>query len=210
MAECTGHPALAIPLPAPKKDGALSLEQALALRHSLRAFASSPLSLADLSQLLWAGQGITRPDGKRTAPSAGALYPLDLFVVAGNVTGLVAGVYRYVPPGHGLQFVAPGDLRTCLCRAALDQDWMSAAAAILVIGAVFERTTGKYGRRGQQYVLIDAGLSAENICLQAVGLGLAATAVGAFRDGEVKTLLGMAEPEIPLLLLPVGRAAGGS
>ncbi|TAN49418.1 MAG: SagB/ThcOx family dehydrogenase [Rhodospirillales bacterium] len=185
----------------------MPLEQALAQRHSVRAFGPEPLSLAGLSQVLWAAQGITRPDGKRTAPSAGALYPLEIFVVAGKVTDLEPGVYRYRPQGHGLLSCMAEDKRSALCGAALEQNWMAEAPAILVIGAVFERTTVKYGRRGQQYVLIDCGLAAGNICLQAAALGWGATVVGAFKDGVVKELLGMSADETPLALLPVGREA---
>ncbi len=196
-----------IALPKPNLDGPMPLEQALAQRHSVRAFGPEPLSLAGLSQLLWAAQGITRTDGKRTAPSAGALYPLEIFVIAGNVTGLEPGVYRYRPQGHGLVQLGAGDKRLALCAAALDQNWMAEAPAILVTGAVFERTTVKYGHRGQQYVLIDCGLAAGNICLQAAALGWGATVVGAFRDEALKELLGMSGDETPLALLPVGREA---
>lgn len=190
-------------LPAPAKDREMSVEAALQERRSVRDFAASPIGLETLAQLLWAAQGVTSPEGFRTAPSAGALYPLELFVVAGEVSSLSAGVYRYEPDRHQLLPIVSGDRRHELAAAALHQTWIADAPAVVVVTAVFERTMGKYGERGIRYVHIEAGHATENLCLQAVSLGLGTTVVGAFSDDGVKRVLGLADEE-PLLLIPVG------
>lgn len=192
-------------LPPPHREGAVGVESALAQRRSVREFRRDPLTLEQVAQLLWAAQGVSRPDGLRTAPSAGALYPLEIRVVAGQVAGLPEGVYAYSPKPHDLVRVVAGDLRAKLAAAALGQDWMADAPAIFAISAVYERTTRKYGARGQRYVHMDVGHAAENLCLQAVALGLGTTVVGAFDDDAVKTLLQMPGAEQPQALLPVGR-----
>jgi SagB-type dehydrogenase family enzyme len=181
------------------------VEAALQQRTSVRDFAAGPLSLADLSQLLWSGQGITHEGTKRAAPSAGARYPLDLYVVAGEVPGLAAGIYRYRPERHDLVPVAPGDRRRELAAAARGQNWLVEAPVSLAIAAAFARTTEKYGQRGLMYVHMDAGIAAENITLQAVALGLGSVMVGAFEDAEMKKVLGLPRDWDPLLVLPVGR-----
>lgn len=192
-------------LPDPRLRGEVSLEQALAERRSVRVFATTPARLQEVSQLLWAIQGITDDSGGRTAPSAGALYPLEIILVAGKVEGLPPGVYRYRPEGHDLARAVEGDLRADLAAASVGQDWMKTAPLMVAVAAVFERTTGRYGGRGERYVHIDAGAAVENLCLQAVGLGMASTVVGAFEDRTVKSLLGLERTEKPLLLVPVGR-----
>jgi SagB-type dehydrogenase family enzyme len=158
-----------------------------------------------VAQLAWAAQGVTETRGRRTAPSAGALYPLELLVVAGSVEGLEPGVYRYRPSGHSLLELTRGDVRAALAAAALGQEWMADAPCVLVLGAVYERTTGKYGARGERYVHIEVGLAAQNTQLQATALGLGSVVVGAFDDGRVRTRLGLGSDERPLALLPVGR-----
>jgi SagB-type dehydrogenase family enzyme len=144
-------------------------------------------------------------DGRRTAPSAGALYPLELYLVAGHITGLDAGVYRYVPARHQLTPVLAGDVRLALARAALDQDCVGQAAATLVFTAVTRRTTRKYGERGLRYVHIEVGHAAQNVFLQASALALATVTVGAFDDDAVARLLQLTREEAPLYLMPVGR-----
>ncbi len=191
-------------LPPPRLESAISVEEALTNRRSQRAFGDAPLRLEDAAQLLWAAQGITHPDGRRTAPSAGALYPLEVYLVAGAVGTLPAGIYRYEPRHHRLIRSGAGDQRHALAAAAFQQRWMADAPAIIVIAAVFQRASRKYGERGQRYVFIEAGHAAENVCLQAVALGLGATIVGAFSDIAVKRLLGLTEAE-PILLVPVGK-----
>jgi SagB-type dehydrogenase family enzyme len=154
--------------------------------------------------MVWAAQGTTRPEGYRTAPSAGALYPLDLYLLAGAVTGLSPGVYLYHPRQHELESIAPGDRRRELSDAALTQGWISKAAAVIVLAAVFRRTTMKYGERGHRYVHMEAGHAGQNVYLQATLLGLGTTTVGAFHDERVKTVLELPEEAQPLCLLPIG------
>lgn len=217
MAEAADS-ALVVRLPEPARVGAVSVEQALWQRRSVREFADEPLALEQVGQLCWAAYGITLPlpggpgflrGGLRAAPSAGALYPLELFVFAGNVTGLDPGVWRYRSETHELVLVRPGDRRAELAAAALDQRFISEAPAALCWSAVFSRTTNRYGARGRErYVMMDLGHSGQNAWLQAVALGLGAVAVGAFVDEEVKLAAGMQPGEEPLYIMPVGRPRG--
>jgi SagB-type dehydrogenase family enzyme len=194
----------AVALPAAQHDGDVALEAALAMRRSTRTLAARPLSLVDVAQLMWAGQGLNRAGGGRTAPSAGALYPLELHLVAGAVTDLPPGLYRYRPARHDLAPDATGDLRVELARVARQQSWIADAAAVLVVAAVERRTAGKYGDRARRYVLLEAGHAAQNIALQAAALGLGCTPVGAFDDDRLHALLDLPREERPLCLLPVG------
>jgi SagB-type dehydrogenase family enzyme len=210
VALCTGGVAMAsgkreVALPKPRLDGEVAVERALALRRSVREFAPEPLPLSSVSQLLWAAQGITDPRGLRTAPSAGALYPLDVYLVAGAVSGLRAGVYRYDPRQHRLSLQSEGDRRAGVAEAALDQDWLAEAPAIVVLAAVYERTARKYGQRSARYVHMEVGHAAQNVYLQAAALGLGTTMVGAFRDAELARAVGLMAPAKPVGLLPVGR-----
>ncbi|HID91006.1 TPA: SagB/ThcOx family dehydrogenase, partial [Candidatus Bathyarchaeota archaeon] len=145
-----------IRLPTPRYESDVSIEEALLRRRSVRSYRDEPMTLQEVSQLLWAAQGITDPRGFRTAPSAGALYPLVLYVVVGNVEGLEKGVYRYGPHKHGIVKVLDGDRRAELAGAALGQEWVKNGAIDLVITAVYERTTRKYGDRGIRYVHMEA------------------------------------------------------
>ena len=196
-----------VELPAPALDGDTAVEECLANRRSIRTFADDGLSLRQLSQLLWAAQGVTSPRGFRTAPSAGALYPLELFVAAGSVDGLAAGLYHYRPEGHELKKVSGGDKRKELWRAGLRQTAIRDAPAVFVFGAVFERITGKYGKRGLQYAMIEVGHAAQNLCLQAVSLDLGTVPIGAFDDAAVNHILDQVQDIHPLYLLPVGKPA---
>jgi SagB-type dehydrogenase family enzyme len=182
------------------------VEEALGSRRSLRSFAGAPLTLLEVSQLLWAAQGITSADGGRTAPSAGALYPLELYLVAGDVTALPRGTYHYRPRQHDLVCVDSGeDRRSALAAAALGQRWVAAGAAVLVISAVYERTTTKYGERGDRYVHMEVGHVAQNVYLQAAALRIGTVFVGAFRDNAVSQALGLPATARPLGLMPLGR-----
>ena len=194
-----------IPLPEPVTSGEKPLEALLQQRRSVREYQEAGLDLSVIGQLLWAAQGITDPQGFRTAPSAGALYPLELYVVAGNVGGLPPGVYHYHPDRHRLQQTEPGDQRHALARAAHAQPWVKAAAAVVVVTAVYDRTTGKYGKRGIRYVHMEAGHAAQNLLLQAEALGLATLVVGAFEDDAVATVLKLPTGVQPLMLMPVAR-----
>ena len=179
-------------------------EQALAQRRSLRDFGADPLSLEPLSQVLWGAQGLSDAAGYRTAPSAGALYPLEIYVLVGRVTGLDPGVYKYRAASHDLVRTGEGDLRAEAAEIALGQSWVAAAPAVLVVAAVFARTTAKYGRRGERYVYMEAGHAAQNVYLQATALDLGVTVVGAFDDVRLHGLVGMERDESPLSLLPLG------
>ena len=192
-------------LPDPKSRGIVSLEDSLAKRRSVREYDNTPLSLEEVSQLLWAAQGITAHWGARTAPSAGALYPLEVIVVVGNVVDLPPGGYRYDPKGHELAGITLGDLRPQLASAALGQSAVRNAAINVVFTAVYQRTTRKYGDRGIQYVHMEAGHAAQNLCLQATALGLGTVPIGAFDDEQVGRLLNLPKDERPLYLIPVGK-----
>jgi SagB-type dehydrogenase family enzyme len=194
-----------IVLPSPEVETGVPVERTLSSRRSVREFSGEPLSLAQISQMLWAAQGKTSTQGYRTAPSAGALYPLDVYLAAGEIAGLPVGVYRYDPTGHALERVALEDRRRQLSDAALAQGWIRSAAAVIVLTAVFRRTTRKYGERGHRYVHLEAGHAAQNVYLQAASLGLGTTTVGAFHDERVKAVLELPPEAEPLCLLPVGR-----
>jgi SagB-type dehydrogenase family enzyme len=194
-----------IPLPPPRRDGEITVERALQQRRSRREFRKAPLNIPDLSQLLWSAQGITHEQGLRTAPSAGALYPLEVYVVVGTVENLPAGVYQYRPHTHQLKRISKEDKRSELASAALDQEYVENNAVVLVFSAVENRTTDKYGRRGIRYIHMEAGHAAQNVFLQAVSLGLGTVAVGAFDDDRVQQIMQMPEGEIPLYLMPIGK-----
>ena len=187
----------------PREDG-IALERCIQQRRSVRGFSDRALTESELGQLLWAAQGVTSTDGKRAAPSAGALYPLELYVAVGKVGAIPVGIYHYLTRHHALAPIAVWLSRENLVEAARGQDWIATAPAVVCIAAVFERTSVKYGQRGRGYVYMEAGHAAENLMLQAVALGLATTMVGAFDDDEVKRLLHLGRGEIPLCLVPVG------
>ena len=193
-----------VKLPPARSDGHLSIESVLSLRRSVRSYSQQPLSLNDLSQLLWAGQGISSPDNLRTAPSAGALYPLELYLVAGLTTNLSPGVYRYSPEQHALILIKKSDQRRALSAAALHQESIAEAPACFVITGVYRRTAKKYGERARRYVQLEAGHASENILLQAAALKLGTVVVGAFYDDEVQRVLDLPEDHEPLLVIPVG------
>ena len=204
----TGSPGAAagsIVLPEPEGKGRLSLEEALRGRRSVRDYAGRPLTLEEISQLLWAAQGITDPDeGGRTVPSAGALFPLEVYLLAGRVEGVPEGLYRYRPARHDLVRVLPGDLRCALATAAYGQSWAAAAAAVVVFSTVLERTTVRYGGRGKMFAHMEAGGAFQNVHLQAVSLRLGTVIIGAFDDGKVGEVLGLPPGEKPIGFMPVG------
>ena len=194
-------------LPKPRRQGPLSVEEAIASRRSVREYADGSLTLDQLSQLLWSAQGITDSRyGLRSAPSAGALYPLEVYAAVEHVDGLRAGVYRYVPRRHSLELVLAGSVRAQLARDALSQAAVGDAPVTLAFAAVFARTTGKYGERGRRYVHMEVGHAAQNVYLQAAAFGLGTVVIGAFDDGAVGRTLRLRGGEEPLCLMPVGRA----
>jgi len=195
-----------IKLPEPRYESDMSVEEAILKRRSVRSYIDKPLSLEEISQLLWAAQGITdEEENFRAAPSAGALYPLELFLVVGNVSSTEKGIYRYNPFDREIINVKEGGYRKELSLAALAQSCIINGAVDIVIAGVYGRITGKYGERGVRYTYMEAGHVAQNIYLQAETLGLGTVVVGAFMDDKVKDVIGMKEEETPLYILPVGR-----
>lgn len=195
-----------VKLPPPRFDGEISLEKAILKRRSIREYKNEPLAISEISQLLWAAQGVTDKDrGLRTAPSAGALYPLEAYLAVFKADGLEEGVYKYRPDSHELVKIVKGNKKEELFRAALEQSAVKEAGVVIVFAAVYERTTGKYGERGRKYVHIEVGHAAQNVYLQAVSLNLGAVVIGAFDDGEIKRIMGMPENEEPLYIMPVGK-----
>ncbi|MBC8391345.1 MAG: SagB/ThcOx family dehydrogenase [Deltaproteobacteria bacterium] len=194
-------------LPKPKTKGSVSLEETIVSRRTIRSFRPSPLTLEQLSQLLWASQGITDNMGlKRAVASGGALYPMDIYAVVGteSVNGLAAGNYHYEPEKHLLSQVLEGDLKDALAKAALSQMWMARAPLNLVITAEYSRICSKYGERGVRYAMIEAGHIGQNIFLQAEAMGLGAGIVGAFNDISVIRVMNIPNTHEPLLIMPVG------
>ncbi|GAB6058635.1 SagB/ThcOx family dehydrogenase [Desulfonatronum parangueonense] len=193
-------------LPPPILAGETSLEQALNKRRSVRRFSNQPLTLQEIGQLLWATQGISDHNrGFRTAPSAGATYPLEVLVVVADAKELAPGLYRYHPQGHELRIMKQGDHRSALFRAAMSQSPIDSAPATIVITAVQERTESRYGGRAERYVAMEAGHAAQNLSLQAVALDLGTVVIGAFDDTRITELLTLHSGESPLYLIPVGR-----
>lgn len=197
--------AMSYVLPRPQTESRVSLERCLFERRSVRSYRHGPLTAAEVGQLLWAAQGITAEGFLRTAPSAGALYPLEIYVVAGEAEDIAPGLYQYQPDRHGLVLVKSGDLRRELAQAALEQGCVRDAAITILLAAVYGRTSAKYGDRATRYVHMEAGHAAQNVCLQATALGLGVVTVGAFRDENVKQIAGLPRNQEPIYLMPVGR-----
>ena len=196
-----------IQLPKPAFDGSVSVERAIKERRTAREFRPDSLGMAQLSQLLWAAQGITdERRGFRAAPSGGALYPLDVYAVVGEggVEGLGAGIYHYHSARHSLEIMRKEDRRKDVASEALSQMWIATAPVVFVITAEYERITRKYGERGIRYAHIEVGHVGQNIFLQAGGLGLGAGIVGAFLDASVAEAIGAPRKHEPLILMPVG------
>jgi SagB-type dehydrogenase family enzyme len=198
----SGSPTDVLALPAPRLDGPVSLERSLLERRSVRDFTAEVLTRAERSQLLWAAQGQTASWGGRTAPSAGGLYPLELYLATAD------GLWRYVPDGHQVEVRTTADVRAGLANASGGQASVSSAPAVFVVAGVVARTAEKYGDRAERYVALEAGHAAQNLLLEAVALGLGAVPVGAFDDGAVAAVLRLPSGEQPLYLIPVGHPAG--
>lgn len=194
----------------PKTDGTVSVEYAIKQRRTIRSFSPEILNLNQLSQLLWSAQGMTENGGfKRAAPSAGALYPMDVYAVvgSGSVERIEAGVYHYEPNGHALSYITKKDVRDGVAKASLSQMWMARAPLNIVITAEYSRITLKYKERGIRYAMIEAGHIAQNLFLQAEAMGLKAAIVGAFHDNELIEILKIPRTHEPLLIMPIGYAA---
>jgi len=208
-----------IKLPGPRIEGKISIEAALQNRRSVRAFTSDSLTFTDVAQILWATQGITEKfadsqtewhgqailAGLRTAPSAGALYPLEVYLAAAKIADLHPGLYKYVPNEHALGKVLTGELINAISEAALKQNWINEAPAVIVITSVFERTAVKYGARSERYIQMECGAVCQNIYLQACALGIGTVLVGAFYDEKLKSVLQLPANESPLSIMPLGK-----
>jgi len=195
-----------VPLPAPHRTGTVSVEAALASRRSVRAYDGKPLTLAEVGQLFWAAQGITGPDGKRTAPSARHRYPLELAVVAQNVEGLPGGAYRYLPARHALELIAGAKPGVPLLGKATAQPQVNAAPAVFVVAAVYERMDP--GEKNRTWTDYEAGLASENLLLEAVALGLGAVVTGGIDAAAAREAVHLAAAEQVIVLVPVGHPAG--
>ena len=199
-----------IRLPSPRQQGIMSLEESIARRRSVRDFTSESISQSQLSQILWAAQGITdTPQKLRSAPSAGATYPLEIFVVCGKncIERIDEGIYHYNVDSHSLTLHHKGDVRLELARVALNQAFIYEAPVDIVICALYNRTAFGYGRRGERYVHIEVGHAGQNIYLQATAIGLATVAIGAFNDEQVRGVLRLDKQYEPLYIMPVGKPA---
>lgn len=195
-----------VSLPEPRYESKMSIEEAILKRRSVRNYSNEPLELDEISQLLWSAQGITDEESNfRTAPSAGALYGLELFIVVGNVSSLEDGIYKYDPFTHTIMKHIEGDYINELSLAALGQSCVNDGAVDIVIAGVYDRITQKYGERGIRYTHMESGHAAQNIYLQAEALGLGTVVVGAFMDERVKEVIGMKDEETPLYIMPVGK-----
>lgn len=204
-----------VDLPLPAADGEKTVEETIEERRSHRDFASQPLTLQQVSRLLWAAQGVTAPqDGFRACPSAGATFPLEVFTAVGKrgVQGLEQGVFRYVPADHELARTGADDIRSDIASAALGQNFVATAPVGVLLAAQSLRTTMQYGERGRRYVHMEAGHASQNIYLQAESLGLVTVAVGAFREEPMSRIYGLPQQLDPLYLMPVGHpaSAGGN
>ncbi len=210
-----GGIASAIELKEPGIDGGTSLDKALKERRSIRSFGKDGLSLDEVSQLLWAAQGITDDKGRRTAPSAFESYPLQIYLLAGNITGLPAGVYHYSPQGNNLTAIMQGEIDEYYNASANFEDWIKTAPAIFIVTgntgplkeALNRMSLNVTAEHMSQDVYIEAGMAAENLLLEVVSLNLGATYTAGFNASEIKRLLGLAENEVPIGVIPVGRMA---
>ena len=199
-------------LPKPGLTGKMSVEAGMLKKKSVRHYSKEPLTLEQISQLLWAANGVLPVDAMsgataKTVPSAGGIYPLEIFLLTGNQTvkGLPAGVFQYNSFNNSLLQISESDSRAALAQAALSQMWLAAAPAVVVIGAAFAKTTAKYGNRGIQYVFMESGASNQNLYLQAEALGLRVGTVGAFDDNAVSSVMKIPAGVSPLLIVPVGK-----
>ena len=196
-----------VKLPAPRTDGGISVEKALSERRSIRSFKNESLTIDEVSQLLWAAQGVTDDKGHRTSPSAMASYPLEVYLLAGNVTDLPAGVYHYSPQGHNLSTIALGNKIAELFNSSVNgrADWRASAPAIFIVTDVFERINKVPGEDLSRFVHVEAGTASENLLLEVVSLGLGATYTAGFDENKTREYLGLARGEDPIAVIPVGR-----
>ena len=199
-----------IDLPKPTTKGTMSFEEATSKRRATRAFTADPLTLAQVSQIMWAAQGITTTSGpaKRTVPSAMAMYPLTVYVVVGEgkVTDLPAGVYKYVTDGHKLELVRDGDHHADVVAAAMNQNSVQTAPITVVIAADSAKMKERFKERADSFVNIEVGAAGQNIQLESVCLGLASVTAGMFDPAKLREAVGAPDSQVPLYILPIGKA----
>lgn len=194
-----------VKLPLPQLEGKMSVEEALARRRSRRVFKNYSLTMEQVSQLLWSAQGITdERNGFRTAPSAGAVYPLDIYLVVGKVEDLKVGVYHYNPRQHSLTIILEEDQRRELARACIDKNFIEDAPVSLIITVEFSRITNKFGKKGIYFAYMEAGHVAQNVYLQVESLGLATVSMGGIYEEDISQALNLPDQHIPLYVMPVG------
>jgi len=192
-------------LPEPRFQSQVSIEEAILGRRSVREYREEPLTLQEVSQLLWSAQGITDPQlGRRAAPSAGALYPLTVYLT-GQIEGLAPGLYQYNPYNHSLIKVGERDLRRELMEAALGQPWVGRAPVNIIFTGNYDILARRYGERAPRYLYMEVGHAAQNVFLQAESLNLGTVVVGAFVPEKVRRALLLPAEEEPLYIMPVGR-----
>ena len=199
-----------ITLPQPQRQGDISVEEALDRRESRRRYGGAALDLSDIGQLLWSAGGLGADavlGATRTAPSAGGIYHIELYLVTGETEGLEAGVYLYDAPSHSLTSISTGDVREELADAALSQGFISQDPISIVMAADYGRSTGRYGERGERYAHMDAACASENVALQAEAMGLGTVVVGAFSDDAVADII--KAKGIPLIIMPIGTSQQG-
>jgi len=195
-----------IELPEPERSGEISIEESLQQRRSVREYASTPLSLMEIGQLAWSAQGITDPGrGFRTAPSAGATFPMELYFMITGTDNATDGVYRYRPDDHALVLITDSDLRQDLQGVALGQESITAAPVVLVITGVLSRIEPRYRDRAMRYMYMEAGHVAQNVYLQSVPLDIGTVVIGAFSDDGVSDVMDLDDGEYPLYIMPIGK-----
>ncbi|MEO0131735.1 MAG: SagB/ThcOx family dehydrogenase [candidate division WOR-3 bacterium] len=190
-------------LPAVRLESNVSVEEALNTRRSVRQYKKEPLTIQEVSQLLWAAQGKTAGWGGKTAPSAGAIYPLTIYLAVGEVKELAPGVYRYLSDNHELEKVLSKDVRKELTEAAWNQEYIQNAPVSIIVAADYEKMIRRYGKRGVRYVDNEVGHVGQNVQLQGEALKLGSVIIGAFEDSLVRSILGIREE--PVYIIPVGK-----
>jgi SagB-type dehydrogenase family enzyme len=198
------HLQITIHLPKIRETGIISITESLSQRRSIRKYTDESLTVEELSQLLWAGQGLTNSQGNRTSPSAGGLYPIELLAVVSNVDKLENGVYEYDPLNHAIISKATGDIGRELAEAALQQECLMNCPVSIIIAADIGKLSWKYGNRAERYVYMESGHVSQNIYLQATGMKLGTVAVGAFFDDRIRQALKLPQNLQPLYLMPIG------
>ncbi|HNW98530.1 MAG TPA: SagB/ThcOx family dehydrogenase [Bacteroidales bacterium] len=211
ISQNTNTDSVKVKLPKPSLKGSMSVEEALSVRRSIRVYKDTSLTLKEVSQILWAAYGITdtirrNGIGLHTAPSAMALYPLSIYIVAGNILDLPSGIYRYHPKGHYLSLIKSGDYRTDLYEASNNQYMIKSAPFNIVYSADTSLVNNRYGKNtGIIMASMDLGHSAENVYLQATALDLGTCAVGGLKPEKVAAIFNMTENEKAVYIMPVGR-----